>query len=52
MDAYVLVREKYKDAALENYESLQDFVDQNAQGKEFEADLKNLWHFQMPSTGM
>jgi hypothetical protein len=42
LDAYVLVREKYKDAALENYESLQDFVDQNAQGKEFETDLKSF----------
>jgi hypothetical protein len=40
LDAYVLVREKYKDAELENYESLQEFVDQHAQGKTFEADIK------------
>jgi hypothetical protein len=40
LDTYVLVREKYKDAALENYENLQDFVDQSAQGKAFEADVK------------
>jgi hypothetical protein len=40
LDAYVLVREKYKDAELENYENLQDFVDQAAQGKAFEADIK------------
>jgi hypothetical protein len=40
LDTYVLVRDKYKDAALENYENLQDFVDQSAQGKDFEADVK------------
>jgi hypothetical protein len=40
LDTYVLVREKYKDAALENYENLQDFVDQSPQGKAFEADVK------------
>ncbi len=42
VDAYVLVREKYKDAQLENYENLQDFVEQDAQGKAFEADLKSF----------
>lgn len=40
LDAYVLVREKYKDADLENYENIQDFVDKNAQGKAFETDIK------------
>jgi hypothetical protein len=40
LDTYVLVREKYKDAELENFENLQDFVDQSAQGKAFEADVK------------
>ena len=40
LDTYVLVREKYKDAQLENYENLQDFVDQSPQGKAFEADVK------------
>lgn len=40
LDALNLVREKYKDANLENYESLQDFVDQTDEGKRFEADLK------------
>lgn len=40
IDAYVLVSEKYKDAELENYENLQDFVDQAPQGKAFEADIK------------
>jgi hypothetical protein len=40
LDTYVLVRDKYKDAQLENYENLQDFVDQSAQGKAFDADVK------------
>jgi hypothetical protein len=40
LDTYLLVREKYKDAELENYENLQDFVDQAPQGKAFEADVK------------
>lgn len=42
IDAYVLVRDKYKDAALENYENLQDFVEQDAKGKEFETDIKSF----------
>lgn len=40
LDAYVLVREKYKDADLENYESIQDFVDKTDQGKALEKDVK------------
>lgn len=58
LDAYVLVREKYQDAELENYESLQDFVEQNAQGKPFEADIKafgfadvNVWNVTISTVG-
>lgn len=40
VDAYVVVKEKYKDAEFELYENLQDFVDQTAQGKDFETDIK------------
>lgn len=40
IDALAIVREKYKDANLENYENWQDFVDQTAEGKLFEADIK------------
>jgi hypothetical protein len=40
VDAYVVVKEKYKDAEFELYDNLQDFVDQTAQGKQFEADIK------------
>ena len=40
LDTYILVRDKYKDAELENFENLQDFVDQSPQGKAFEADVK------------
>jgi hypothetical protein len=41
VDTFVLVREKYKDSNLEEYENLQDFVDQTPEGKNFEADVKN-----------
>ncbi len=40
VDAYVIVKEKYKDAELENFDSLQDFVDRDPLGKAFEADIK------------
>lgn len=40
IDALALVRDKYKDANLENYESWQDFVDKTEEGKRFEADIK------------
>jgi hypothetical protein len=40
IDVYALVREKYKDAEIEQYDNLQDFVDQNPKGKEFEVDIK------------
>jgi len=41
IDALALVRDKYKDANLENYESWQDFVDKTDEGKKFEADIKS-----------
>ena len=40
VDAYVVVKEKYKDAELENFDSLQEFVDRDPLGKNFEADIK------------
>ena len=40
LDAYALASDKYKDAELENFENLQDFVDQAPQGKAFDADIK------------
>jgi hypothetical protein len=40
LDAYVVLKEKYKDAALENYDTLQDFVDKDIQGKAFGADVR------------
>ena len=40
VDAYILLKDKYKDAALENYETLQEFVDKDPQGKAFDADVK------------
>jgi hypothetical protein len=40
LDAYVLVREKYKDENLEDYDSFPDFVAKSPKGKDFEADVK------------
>jgi hypothetical protein len=40
LDVFVLVRDKYADSNLEDYENLQDFVDQTEQGKQFDADVK------------
>jgi hypothetical protein len=40
IDVYTLVKTKYANTDLEQYDNLQDFVDQNARGKEFEADIK------------
>jgi hypothetical protein len=58
VDTFVLVRDKYKDANLEEYENLQDFVDQTADGKNFEADVKahgfgnvNEWNTAITTVG-
>lgn len=40
LDSYLLTKEKYADTDLEQYENLQDFVDQTPEGKTFEADIK------------
>jgi hypothetical protein len=40
LDSYLMVREKYQESDLDQYEDLQDFVDQNPEGKAFEADIK------------
>jgi hypothetical protein len=40
VDTLALVKDKYKDSNLENYENWQDFVDQTDDGKRFEADIK------------
>ncbi|MBL8791878.1 MAG: hypothetical protein JNM45_15410 [Rhizobiales bacterium] len=58
LDGVALVHEKYKDAALENYENLQEFVDQDPLGKTFEADLQtfgfksaNEWNIAVTTIG-
>ena len=40
LDSYLATKEKYSDTDLEQYENLQDFVDQTPEGKNFEADIK------------
>lgn len=40
LDTWLVVRDKYKDADIEAYDDLQEFVDKNEQGSAFEADIK------------
>ena len=40
IDSYLVAKEKYADAGLDQYENLQDFVDQTPEGKKFEVDVK------------
>jgi hypothetical protein len=40
LDAYLLVKDKYQNSDLDQYENPQDFVDQTPDGKAFEADIK------------
>lgn len=40
LDTYSLLKSKYQDAKLEDYETLQEFVDKDPQGRAFEADVK------------
>ena len=42
LDGYALVHEKYQDSPLEDYTDLQEFVDKDAKGKQFEADIKGF----------
>ena len=40
IDTYGLLKDKFKDARLEDYETLQEFVDKDPAGKEFDTDVK------------
>jgi hypothetical protein len=40
VDAFAVVKDKYRDANLEEFENLQDFVDQAPEGKAFDEDIK------------
>jgi hypothetical protein len=40
LDSYIAAREKYVNSDLDQFENLQDFVDQTEDGKAFEADIK------------
>ena len=42
VDAFALVKDKYKDAKFEDYDTLQGFADLAPEGKTFEADIKAL----------
>ena len=40
LDSYLLVKDKYQDSNLDEFENLQDYVEQSPDGKNFEADIK------------
>ena len=40
LDSYIAAREKFANSDLDQFENLQDFVDQTEDGKAFEADIK------------
>ena len=42
VDAFALVKDKYREANLDEFENLQDFVDQAPEGKGFETDVKSF----------
>jgi hypothetical protein len=42
MDAFALVRERYADSSIYQYESLEEFVEKTEEGKKFEADIKSF----------
>ena len=42
LDGYALVHVKYQDSPLEDYQDLQEFVDKDPKGKDFEKDIKGF----------
>jgi hypothetical protein len=59
LDSYLLAKDKYANSDLEQYENLQDFVDQTSDGKNFEADIKaagfanvNDWNLAITTLGV
>jgi hypothetical protein len=59
LDSYLMIKEKYANSDLEQYENLQDFVDQTPEGKSFETDVKtagfanvNDWNLAITTLGV
>jgi hypothetical protein len=59
LDSYIAAKEKFANSDLDQYENLQDFVDQSADGKAFEADIKsagfagvNEWNLAITTLGL
>ena len=59
LDSYIAAKAKYADTDLDQYENLQDFVDQTEDGKAFDADLKaagfanvNDWNLAVTTLGL
>jgi hypothetical protein len=59
LDTFAMVREKFQDANLWEFENLQDFVEQSEDGKRFDADIKaagfasvNDWNTAITTVGI
>ena len=59
LDGYAMVHDKYQDSPLEDYTDLQEFVDKDPKGKQFETDIKafgfssvNDWNLAVTSLGI
>ena len=59
VDAFSMVREKYADTAIYEYEDLEEFVDKTEAGKKLEADVKSFgfgnvteWNTAITSVGL
>ncbi len=59
LDSYIAAREKFVNSDLDQFENLQDFVDQTEDGKAFEADIKaagfanvNDWNLAITTLGL
>ncbi|HYM99416.1 MAG TPA: hypothetical protein VET25_06710, partial [Aestuariivirgaceae bacterium] len=42
IDAFVLVRDKYADSTIYQYETLEEFVEKTDDGKKFDSDIKSF----------
>ena len=59
IDAFVLVRDKYADSSIYQYETLEEFVEKTEEGKKFDADIKSFgfasvgeWNIAISTVGL
>jgi hypothetical protein len=59
IDAFVLVRDKYAESPIYQYETLEEFIEKTEEGKKFEADIKSFgfatvaeWNIAISTVGL